>query len=220
MPAHPPFTPLPDPDAVLLAKVRAQYEAGEATLVEAARALGFSKTTLNSRIANKWFWRVPERLAATKARRTLREAARIKAPRQPRALQHKPIAKSELSPKALHRRLMVEIARLMRAVEADVNDEGLPNDPERHAKIMGAVVKLQADAARLNELIKPQPRERAKDGAADAANPDDFAAADVARLRADLAQKLSGGLERSLAHDATGDLQPKADGGAERPLGT
>ncbi len=192
MPAHPPFTPLPDPDAALLDKVRAQYEAGELNLAEAAKALGFSTYTLRSRISRKWFWRVPERLAAAKARRTLKEAAKIKAPRQGRALPQKPIAKSELAPKALHRRLMVEIARLMRAVEADVNDEGLPNDPERHAKIMGAVVKLQADAVRLEELIKPNIRERAKDGAADAANPD--AAADLARLRADLAQKLSAGL--------------------------
>ena len=188
MPAHPPFTPLPDPDAGLLATVRAQYEAGEVTLAEAAKALGFSTCTLRSRISHKWFWRVPERLAASKARRSLQEAAKIKAPRQPRALQ-KPIARSELAPKALHRRIMVEIARLMRAVEADVNEHGLPNDPERHAKIMAAVVKLQADAVRLNELIKPEQRERAKDGAADA-NPDAVASPDLARLRSDLAQKL------------------------------
>ena len=202
---HPPFTPLPDPDAALLNKVRAQYEAGEATLAQAAAALGFSAHTLRSRISRKWFWRVPERLAATKAKRTLREASKIKAPRQTRSLTQKPIDRSELSPRALHRRLMVEIARLMRAVEADVNEAGLPNDPERHAKIMSAVVKLQADAVRLNEIIKSQSRERAKDGAADAATSNDAPSADLAGLRADLAQKLIAGSVS--ADEASVDLQ-------------
>lgn len=201
MPAHPPFTPLPDPDAALLADVRAGYEAGELTLAKAAAALGFSAHTLRSRIARKWFWRVPERLAATKAKRTLREVAKLRAPRSSRLL-HKPIAPAELSPRALHRRLMVEIARLMRAVEADVNEDGLPNDPERHAKNMSAVVKLQADAVRLGELIKPKQREGAKDGAADA---DTVAAADLAGLRTDLAQKLGQGSGEPDA--ASGDLQ-------------
>jgi len=200
MPAHPPFTPLPDPDAALLAHVRAQYEAGEVTLPQAARALGFSPCTLRARISNKWFWRVPERLAAARAKRSLREASKIKAPRLSRGLSQKPISRSELSPRALHRRLMVEIARLMRAVEADVNEEGLPNDPERHAKIMSAVVKLQADAVRLNELIKPDQRERAKDGAADVSDPTTCASPDLAGLRADLAQKL--GLRSGGADDA------------------
>ena len=208
MPAHPPFIPLPDPDATLLEQVRAKYEVGDMTLTQAARALGFSASTLSSRITHKWFWRVPKRLAATKARRTLREAAKIKAPRSPRAVQQKPVPKSELSPKALHRRLMVQIARLMRAIEAEVDASGLPNDPERHAKMMGAVVKLQADAARLDELIKQPVKERPKDGAADAANPDDFAAAaQLARLRADLAQKLAGSAGSGAAEAGSGDLR-------------
>jgi len=134
---------------------------------------------------------VPRWLAATKARRSLREAAKIKAPRAPRAVQQKHIRKSELSPRALHRRLMEEIARLMRALEAHADESGLPADPERHAKMMGLVVKLQADAARLDDLIKQPSRERSRDAAADAANSDDAAAAiDLARLRADLARKL------------------------------
>ncbi len=116
MPPHPPFTPKPDPDATLLDKTRAQYEAGEITVLEAARALGFSRHTLTHRIAHKWFWRVPKRLAATKARSSLRAAAKVKAPRAPKGQPQKPIPKSELSPKALHRRLMVEIARLMGGV--------------------------------------------------------------------------------------------------------
>jgi hypothetical protein len=121
----------------------------------------------------------------------LREAAKIKAPRAPRAVQQKHIRKSELSPRALHRRLMEEIARLMRALEAHADESGLPADPERHAKMMGLVVKLQADAARLDDLIKQPSRERSRDAAADAANSDDAAAAiDLARLRADLAHKL------------------------------
>ena len=190
MPPHPPFIALPDPDATLLAQTRARYEAGKITLREAAQTLGFSRTTLTHRITHKWFWRVPKRLAASKARRSLAEAAKIKAPRSPRALQQKQIPKSELSPKALHRRLMEEIARLMRALEAHVDESGLPTDPERHAKMMGLVVKLQADAARLDELIKPPAKERSRDGAADAANTDAAAAVDLARLRADLARKL------------------------------
>ena len=191
MPPHPPFIALPDPDATLLAQTRARYEAGEITSAEAAKILGVSRSTLAHRITHKWFWRVPQRLAASKARRSLAEAAKIKAPRSPRAGQQKHIPKSELSPKALHRRLMEEIARLMRALEAHVDETGLPTDPERHAKMMGLVVKLQADAARLDELIKPATRERTRDGAADAANHDPAAAAvDLARLRADLAHKL------------------------------
>ena len=201
MPPHPPFIALPDPDAALLAQTRARYESGEINLLEAARTLGFSRSTLTHRITHKWFWRVPKRLAASKARRSLAEAAKIKAPRAKRALKQKPIRKSELSPRALHRRLMEEIARLMRALEAHVDESGLPNDPERHAKMMGLVVKLQADAARLDELIKQPARERSRDGAADAANHDDAASAiDLARLRADLAQKL--GEAQSSAVDA------------------
>ena len=190
MPPHPPFIALPDPDAALLAQVRAQYESGEITLMQAAQTLGFSRSTLAQRITHKWFWRVPRRLAASKARRSLAEAAKIKAPRGKRAVQQKPIRKSELSPRALHRRLMEEIARLMRALEAHVDESGLPTDPERHAKMMGLVVKLQADAARLDDLIDQPARERSRDGAADAANTDAAAAIDLARLRADLARKL------------------------------
>ena len=191
MPPHPPFIALPDPDATLLAQVRAQYESGEITLMDAAKTLGFSRSTLTQRITHKWFWRVPPRLAASKARRSLAEAAKIKAPRAKRAVQQKPIRKSELSPRALHRRLMEEIARLMRALEAHVDESGLPTDPERHAKMMGLVVKLQADAARLDDLIDQPARERSRDGAADAANSDASAAAiDLARLRAELARKL------------------------------
>ena len=205
MPPHPPFIALPDPDTTLLEQVRAQYEAGELSATQAAKTLGFSRTTLTHRITHKWFWRVPKRLAASKARRTLREAAKIKAPRGPRALQQRRIPKSELSPKALHRRLMEEIARLMRALEAHVDESGLPADPERHAKMMGLVVKLQADAARLDDLIKPTARERSRDGAADAANHDPAAAAvDLARLRADLAHKL-GEAQSSGADEIAGE---------------
>ena len=207
MPPHPPFIALPDPDATLLAQTRAQYEAGEITATQAARALGFSRTTLTHRITHKWFWRVPQRLAASKARRSLAEAAQIKAPRSPRALQQQQIPKSELSPKALHRRLMEEIARLMRALEAHVDESGLPKDPERHAKMMGLVVKLQADAVRLDELIKPPAKERTRDGAADAANHDEAASAiDLARLRADLAQKL-GDAQPGEADEAAGGFK-------------
>ena len=207
MPPHPPFIALPDPDATLLAQTRARYEAGKITLREAAQTLGFSRTTLTHRITHKWFWRVPKRLAASKARRSLAEAAKIKAPRSPRALPQKQIPKSELSPKALHRRVMEEIARLMRALEAHVDESGLPTDPERHAKMMGLVVKLQADAARLDELIKPAARERPRDGAADAANHDEAASAiDLARLRADLAQKL-GDAQPGEADEAAGGFK-------------
>ena len=204
MPPHPPFIELPDPDATLLAQTRAQYEAGEITATQAAKTLGFSRTTLTQRITHKWFWRVPKRLAATKARRSLAEAAKLKAPRSPRAALQKPIPKSELSPRALHRRLMEEIARLMRALEAHVDESGLPADPERHAKMMGVVVKLQADAVRLEELIKPSVRERTRDGAADAANSDASAPAiDLAGLRADLAHKL-GEAQSGEADEAAG----------------
>ena len=205
MPAHPPFIALPDPDATLLAQVRAQYESGEISATQAAKSLGFSRTTLTHRITHKWFWRVPRRLAASKARRSLAEAARIKAPRSQRAGHQKQIPKTELSPKALHRRLMEEIARLMRALEAHVDESGLPTDPERHAKMMGLVVKLQADAARLDELIKPAARERPRDAAADAVNHDPAAAAiDLARLRADLAHKL-GEAQSSGADETAGE---------------
>jgi len=205
MPPHPPFIALPDPDATLLAQTRARYEAGEITSAEAAKTLGFSRSTLTHRITHKWFWRVPQRLAASKARRSLAEAAKIKAPRAKRAVPQKPIRKSELSPRALHRRLMEEIARLMRALEAHVDESGLPTDPERHAKMMGLVVKLQADAARLDELIKPPAKERSRDGAADVANHDDAAAAiDLARLRAVLAQKL-GEAQPGDANEAAGE---------------
>ena len=94
MPPHPPFIALPDPDATLLAQTRARYEAGEITSAEAAKTLGFSRTTLTHRITHKWFWRVPQRLAASKARRSLAEAAKIKAPSRPRAV------KKNKSPKA------------------------------------------------------------------------------------------------------------------------
>ena len=214
MPPHPPFIALPDPDAALLAQTRARYESGEINLLEAARALGFSSKTLTHRIAHKWFWRVPRRLAASKARRSLAEAARIKAPRAPRATKQKPIRKSELSPRALHRRLMEEIARLMRALEAHVDESGLPTDPERHAKMMGLVVKLQADAARLDELINQPARERSRDGAADAANNDAAAAAiDLARLRADLARKL-GDAEPGAVDAGAGEPDERGTGGA------
>ena len=138
MPPHPPFIALPDPDATLLAQTRARYEAGEITSAEAAKTLGFSRSTLTHRITHKWFWRVPKRLAASKARRTLREAAKIAPKRARGAVAHKPISRSETSPRALHRMIMVEIVRLMRAIQANVDQKtGLPVDPERHAKIMG-----------------------------------------------------------------------------------
>jgi hypothetical protein len=208
MPPHPPFTSKPDPDAALLDKTRAQYEAGEITVLEAARALGFSRQTLTHRIAHKWFWRVPKRLAATQACSSLRQAAKIKAPRAPKGQPQKPIPKSELSPKALHRRLMVEIARLMRAIEALVDENGLPSDPERHAKMMGLVVKLQSDAVRLDELIKPPVKERSRDAAADAAHSDDTATAvDLARLRSDLAQKLASGVEPGVADNISDKIE-------------
>jgi len=192
MPPHPPFIALPDPDATLLAQVRARYEAGEITSAEAAKTLGFSRKTLNHRITHKWFWRVPQRLAASKARRTLREAAKIAPKRAKGAVAHKSISRKETSPLALYQMLMVEIARLMRVIQANVDKSGLPKDPERHVKMTSALVKLQADAVRLHDVIKSQNKERTRDGAADAANSDaSSATADLARLRADLAQKLS-----------------------------
>ena len=51
MPPHPPFIEAPDPDATLLAQIRAQYEAGEITATQAARALGFSRSTLTKRMS-------------------------------------------------------------------------------------------------------------------------------------------------------------------------
>ena len=192
MPPHPPFIALPDPDATLLAQVRARYEAGEITSAEAAKTLGFSSKTLTHRITHKWFWRVPQRLAASKARRTLREAAKIAPKRAKGAVAHKSISRKETSPLALYQMLMVEIARLMRVIQANVDESGLPKDPERLVKMTSALVKLQADAVRLHDVIKSQNKERSRDAAADAANPDaSSATADLARLRADLAQKLS-----------------------------
>ena len=193
MPPHPPFIALPDPDATLLAQTRARYEAGEITSAEAAKTLGFSRTTLTHRITHKWFWRVPKRLAASKARRTLREAAKIAPKRTKGAVAHKPISRKDTSPRALHQMMMVEIVRLMRAIQANVDEKtGLPMDPERHAKIMGMALKLHADALRLDDENPTLRKERSRDGAADAANSDaSLATADLARLRADLAQKLS-----------------------------
>ncbi len=206
MPPHPPFIALPDPDATLLAQVRARYEAGEITSAEAAKTLGFSRKTLTHRIAHKWFWRVPQRLAASKARRTLREAAKIAPKRAKGAVAHKSISRKETSPLALYQMLMVEIARLMRVIPANVDESGLPKDPERHVKMTSALVKLQADAVRLHDVIKSQNKERSRDAAADAANPDaSSATADLARLRADLAQKL-GEAQPGEADEAAGEF--------------
>ena len=205
MPPHPPFTSKPDPDAALLDKTRAQYEAGEITVLEAARALGFSRQTLTHRIAHKWFWRVPKRLAASKARRTLREAAKIASRRAKGAVALKPISRKETSHRALHRMIMVEIVRLMRVLEANVDENGLPKDPERHAKLMGVVVKLQADAVRIDDGFESRTKERTRDGAADPAT-SAAVAIDLARLRADLAQKL---------RDAQSGDAEEAAGGSE-----
>ena len=205
MPPHPPFIELPDPDATLLAQTRARYEAGEITATQAAQALGFSRSTLTKRITHKWFWRVPKRLAATKARRTLREAAKIAPRRAKGAVALKPISRAESSPRALHRMIMVEIARLMRAIQANVDASGLPIDPERHVKMASAMVKLQADAVRLDDVIESRTKERTRDAAADAANHDDASAAiHLARLRADLAQKL-GEAQPGDAEEAAGE---------------
>ena len=190
MPPHPPFIELPDPDATLLAQTRARYEAGEITATKAAQTLGFTRSTLTKRITHTWFWRVPERLAASTVRRSLREAAKIAPRRAKGALAYRPISRKETSPLALYQMLMVEIARLMRVLEANVDENGLPKDPERHAKLMGVVVKLQTDAMRIADVIKPPARERTRDGAADADTSDAAAAIDLARLRADLAHKL------------------------------
>jgi hypothetical protein len=207
MPPHPPFIELPDPEATLLARTRARYEAGEITATKAAQALGFSRSTLTKRITHKWFWRVPQRLAASKARRTLREVAKIASKRAKSAVALRPISRSETSPRALHRMIMVEIARLMRAIQANVDENGLPKDPERHVKMTSALVKLQADAVRLHDVIKSQNKERSRDAAADAANPDaSSATADLARLRADLAQKL-GEAQPGEADEAAGEFK-------------
>jgi len=193
MPPHPPFIELPDPDATLLAQTRAQYESGEITATQAAKTLGFSRSTLTKRITHKWFWRVPRRLAASTARRTLREAAKIAPKHAKGALAHKAISRKETSPLALHRMIKVEIVRLMRAIQANVDQKtGLPVDPERHAKIMGMTLKLHADALRLDDENPTLRKERTRDAAADAATSDASApTADLARLRADLAHKLS-----------------------------
>ena len=148
-PTH--FKPVPDPDPALLAQVRGRYEAGELSYAGVARLLGMSASTIASRIANNWFWRVPPKLASARALRARRLEAIEQRARDRRREQGEdvPLTPADLSPHQLHRRLMVQVARLMRAMEANIAPDGLPIDPERHARLLSVVMKQQAEIARV-----------------------------------------------------------------------
>ena len=201
MPRDSRFTPVADPDVALLAQVRARFEAGELTLQAAANELGLTRSTLSKRIRGQWLWRLPPRLAKkstgrkTSAPRKTVAPAKSSPTKASRSKGAKPatqvdLSRDELSPEVLHRRLMVQIARLMRAIEANIDENGLPIDAERHGKLLSIVMKQQADAARLEDQAAIAKRER-QTHASDAASAAD-APIDLARLRADLARRLAG----------------------------
>jgi len=177
-----PFAPLPEPDATLLQDVRALFESGAISKQEAARRLGMSAPTLNARIAKRWHWKIPERLRTNRKAAVAKKivAAKPKATRKAKAEAPSPA-------QSVQQRLHTQITVLMRAIEANVGDDGLPIDAERHAKLVAAAFRLQAEAARQDE-----PKERAKDGQGTADQTDESAAAELARLRDDLAAKLAG----------------------------
>jgi hypothetical protein len=168
---------LPDPDDTLLQDVRALFESGAISKQEAATRLGMSAPTLTSRIRTRWHWKIPPRL------RTNRKgiAKPIKR-RSSDASLHE-----ELSTQDVQQRLHMQISVLMRAIEANVGEDGLPIDAERHAKLVAAAFRLQAEAARQDEQ-----KERGKDGQATADKDEQAAATELARLRDDLAAKLAG----------------------------
>lgn len=181
-----PFAPLPEPDASLLQDVRALFESGAISKQEAAKRLGMSAPTLNSRIAKRWHWKIPERLRTNRKAVTKQTAPKKAAAAKPKATGK---AKSERpSPaQSVQERLHTQITVLMRAIEANVGDDGLPIDAERHAKLVAAAFRLQAEAARQDEN-----KERGKDGQGTADQTEHDAAAELARLRDDLASKLAG----------------------------
>ena len=189
MPRDSRFTPVADPDVALLAQVRARFEAGELTLQAAANELGLTRSTLSKRIRGQWLWRLPPRLAKKSTGRKTSAPRKTVAPAKSSPTQVD-LSRDELSPEVLHRRLMVQIARLMRAIEANIDENGLPIDAERHGKLLSIVMKQQADAARLEDQAAIAKRER-QTHASDAASAAD-APIDLARLRADLARRLAG----------------------------
>ena len=175
-----PFAPLPEPDAALLETVRALFESGAISKQDAAKRLGMSAPTLNNRITKRWHWKLPSRL------RTNRKQLAAKPRVARKAKRAEPAAVETLSTQDVQQRLHMQITVLMRAIEANVDEDGLPIDAERHAKLVAAAFRLQAEAARQDEQ-----KERGKDGQGTEQDDKD-AAAELARLRDDLAAKLAG----------------------------
>ena len=175
-----PFAPLPEPDATLLQNVRALFESGAISKQEAAKRLGMSAPTLNSRIAKRWHWKIPSRLRTNRTQL----AAKPRITRKAKRAEAAPV--EALSTQDVQQRLHTQISVLMRAIEANVGEDGLPIDAERHAKLVAAAFRLQAEAARQDEQ-----KERGKDGQGTEQDDKD-AAAELARLRDDLAAKLGG----------------------------
>jgi len=185
-----PFTPLPEPDAILLDTVRALFESGTISKQEAARRLGMSAPTLTKRITKRWHWKIPSRLRTNRKlvadqARVLRKAKRVEA---------------TLSTQDVQQRLHTQITVLMRAIEANVGEDGLPIDAERHAKLVAAAFRLQAEAARQDEQ-----KERGKDGQGTEQDDKD-AAAELARLRDDLAAKLGRHTPPDTVDERVGEL--------------
>ncbi len=176
-----PFAPLPEPDATLLQDVRALFESGAISKQEAARRLGMSAPTLKTPIAKRWHWKIPDRLRTNR-----KTAAKKTAAAKPKA-KHKAKTETQSSTQSVQERLHTQITVLMRAIEANVGEDGLPIDAERHAKLVAAAFRLQAEAARQDEH-----KERGKDGQGTADQTEQDAAAELARLRHDLAAKLAG----------------------------
>ena len=202
MPRKPPFTPVADPDAELLAQVRLRYEAGELSLDGAATALGLTRSTLTRRIRAQWLWHVPPRLRAS--RKPVPVASRKPRSAEAAARTGPALSRQEMSPKVLHRRLLAQIARLMRAIEANIDESGLPIDAERHGKLLSIVMKQQADAARLEDQAAAAKRER-RNNASDAASAEG-ASCDLARLRDDLARRLAGDAQPEPPASGSGEL--------------
>ncbi len=185
-----PFTPLPEPDAILLDTVRALFESGAISKQEAARRLGMSAPTLTNRITKRWHWKIPPRLRTNRKlvadqARVLRKAKRVEA---------------TLSTQDVQQRLHTQITVLMRAIEANVGEDGLPIDAERHAKLVAAAFRLQAEAARQDEQ-----KERGRDGQGTEQDDKD-AAAELARLRDDLAAKLGRNTPPETVDERVGEL--------------
>lgn len=181
MPRDPRFTPVPDPDASLLQEVRALFEAGALTRQQAAERLGLTLATFTSRLRKRWFWTLPERLRSQRAKAPLRHLRKGAAQRV-----------EKMTVRKRKQLIDEQIEVVLRAIEANADAGGQPLDAEKHGRLIAMAIKLQMDSLRANASHTSRKKESAADGSHDIAQGSLEAAHELARLRADLADKLAG----------------------------